>query len=320
MPAMLAALEAARVFEGATAPNPPVGCVLLDEAGNVISVAAHEKAGRLHAEALAIKKAHNAGVADQIHTVVVTLEPCNHWGRTPPCTEAIVATTAKAVVIGAADPNPNVNGGGADRLRAAGLAVDFFDAARHPALAGALKRLIAPFTKRVSTGMPWVTVKQALNSAGNMLPPAGQKTFTAQSSLVLAHRLRRRADAIITGSGTVLADSPQFTVRHVADIANKQRKLVLFDRRHRVSGEYVEAAEQLGFGVVFADALEPALRELAKGGVLEVLVEAGPQLTTTVLASGLWDEHVVITQSASLGGDDQIETRHNASDADRPGE
>lgn len=309
--AMAAALAAARVFEGATAPNPPVGCVLLDAGGYVISVAAHHGAGQLHAEASAIAQAHDAGLAENIHTVVVTLEPCNHWGRTPPCTEAILTTPAKQVVIGVADPNPHVSGGGADRLKAAGLAVSYFDVGRQPELGQALHRLIAPFRKRVTLGLPWVTVKQALNRMGNMLPPAGQKTFTARSSLVLAHRLRRRADAIITGSGTILADDPHFTIRHVEDIAGKRRKLVLFDRRRVVSDDYVAGAEQRGFEVVFADELEPTLRALAKGGALEVLAEAGPQLTSMVLASQFWDEHVLISQAAIDDGEDKIETRYN---------
>jgi diaminohydroxyphosphoribosylaminopyrimidine deaminase / 5-amino-6-(5-phosphoribosylamino)uracil reductase len=316
--AMSAALEAACAFEGATAPNPPVGCALLDKNGRTISVAAHQRAGQPHAEVLAIQSARAAGMADHIHTVVVTLEPCSHWGRTLPCTDAILATSAKAVVIGVADPNPHVKGGGADCLRAAGLAVSFFDAASDPALAQALNRLIAPFRKRVTAGLPWVTVKQALNRAGNMLPCTGQKPFTSKSSLTLAHQLRRRADAIITGSGTILADDPHFTVRHVEDVAGKRRKLVLFDRRRRVSSGYVDAASQRGFDTVFATELEPALRALASQGAIEVLVEAGALLTASVLASPFWDEHVRITQAAAANLEDLIEIRHNGKSSSEP--
>jgi diaminohydroxyphosphoribosylaminopyrimidine deaminase / 5-amino-6-(5-phosphoribosylamino)uracil reductase len=309
--AMAAAIDAARSFEGATAPNPPVGCLLLDAAGDVISIAAHQKAGQLHAEALAIQMAHEAGLASHIHTVVVTLEPCNHQGRTPPCTEAILSTTAKVVVIGMADPNPLVQGGGVERLRAAGLVVSLLDEAHQPALAQALKRLLAPFTKRMTQGLPWVTVKQAINREGTMLPQPGRKTFTSRSSLELAHTLRRRADAIVTGSGTILADAPEFTVRQVEEIVGKRRKLVLFDRRRRIPNGYIEAATRRGFEVIFGAELEPVLRALANQGVLEVLIEAGPQLTAAVLSSPYWDEHVVITQSAPSGGEDQIDIRHN---------
>jgi diaminohydroxyphosphoribosylaminopyrimidine deaminase / 5-amino-6-(5-phosphoribosylamino)uracil reductase len=296
--AMQAALAAARPWEGATVPNPPVGCALLDRAGNVIAAAGHHGAGQMHAEALAIQQARTAGKVDLIHTVVVTLEPCNHHGRTPPCTEAILATPAEHVVIGVVDPNPQVAGGGAARLRQAGLIVDVLQSDTQQ-----VERLIAPFRKRVTEGLPFVTVKQALNRDGNMLPPQGKKTFTSQGSLTVAHALRRRADAIFTGSGTVLADDPQFTVRLLPDHAGKRRKLVLFDRRKRIPSAYVEAATQRGFEVLFAIDIETALRTVAADGVLEVLVEAGPALTAHVLQSPFWDEHVVISQTDA---EDQI--------------
>ncbi len=123
--ALRLAIAAASRFRGATAPNPPVGCCLLDGAGRAVALGAHRRAGTAHAEAAAIAAAREAGTLDRIRTVVVTLEPCNHHGRTPPCTEAILATPAERVVIGAPDPNPQVAGGGARRLAGAGLAVTF---------------------------------------------------------------------------------------------------------------------------------------------------------------------------------------------------
>ena len=304
LPAFALALSEARKFEGATAPNPPVGCVLLDVNGNTLAAAAHQKAGQLHAEAMAIKQCHEAGLVDRIHTVVVTLEPCNHTGRTPPCTEAILSTSAREVWIGMADPNPHVAGGGADRLRNAGLNVQILNMADAPQLKQELQRLVGPFAKRVTKGLPWMTVKQAINREGSMVPPKGQKTFTSQSSLILAHTLRRRADAIITGSSTVLADDPHFTVRLVPDFPNTHRKLVLFDRRRRISQSYIDAATKRGFAVSFADNLNEALQQLAHEGALEVLVESGSTLTQMILDSGLWDEHVLIAQSDS--DEDQI--------------
>jgi diaminohydroxyphosphoribosylaminopyrimidine deaminase / 5-amino-6-(5-phosphoribosylamino)uracil reductase len=298
--AMDLALAAARLHEGATSPNPPVGCTLLDDKGAVLATAAHHGTGQPHAEALAIAQARAAGVDDRIHTVVVTLEPCNHHGRTPPCTEAILATSARAVVVGIKDPNSAVKGGGLDRLAAAGLSVRLFGHGKDEALA----RLIAPFAKRTTQGLSWVTVKQALSASGSMIPPAGQKTFTSESSLVLAHRLRRRADAIFTGSGTVLADDPLFTVRHVEDFSDKRRKLVLFDRRNRIPAQYRAAALASGFDVISATSLEQALRDVASGGGSEVLVEAGPRFTAYVLQSPFWDEHVLIRQGA---GSDHID-------------
>nr|WP_272212936.1 bifunctional diaminohydroxyphosphoribosylaminopyrimidine deaminase/5-amino-6-(5-phosphoribosylamino)uracil reductase RibD [Marinicella sp. W31]MDC2878866.1 bifunctional diaminohydroxyphosphoribosylaminopyrimidine deaminase/5-amino-6-(5-phosphoribosylamino)uracil reductase RibD [Marinicella sp. W31] len=283
-------------FAGATAPNPPVGCVLLDADGMVIAEGFHRKAGAPHAEAEAIFKARAAGLVSHIDTVVVTLEPCNHHGRTPPCADAILATPARRVIIGAPDPNPNVAGGGAGRLAAAGLSVIFASELadrRARQLAQQAARLIAPFARRSVTGLPWVTVKQAIDENGGMVPPAGATTFTSSSSLTLAHRLRRRADAILTGSGTILADNPQFTVRRVPDFAGKQRVLAILDRRNRVSAGYVADAETRGFSVLKSDSLLDVLRELGKQGVMEALIEAGPTLTTTVLESGLWDETCV---------------------------
>jgi diaminohydroxyphosphoribosylaminopyrimidine deaminase / 5-amino-6-(5-phosphoribosylamino)uracil reductase len=304
LPAITLALAEAQKFEGATAPNPPVGCVLLGIDGAVLSVAAHQKAGTLHAEALAIKQCNNP---DRIHTVVVTLEPCNHTGRTGPCTEAILSTSAKNVWIGMSDPNPHVAGGGADRLRNAGLHVQFLNEADAPKLKKDLQRVIAPFTKRALYGLPWVTIKQAINTQGSMIPPTGQKTFTSQSSLILAHQLRRRSDAIITGSGTVLADDPHFTVRLVEDFVGKHRHLVLFDRRRRISQSYLDAATARGFKISFANDLLSTLKNLSEQGALEILVEAGPSLIQSFLESNLWDEHVLITK----GDPDQIQVIQN---------
>lgn len=298
------ALDAARAREGATAPNPPVGCVALDASGRVLAVAAHKKAGTGHAEAVAIAECRANGLVEAIHTIVVTLEPCNHFGRTPPCSEAIRRTPAKAVWIGTGDPNPAVVGGGAEHLRAAGLVVRSIGDL-DPNLAASAQRLIAPFAKRMRTGVPWVTVKQALDANGSMIPPRGQKTFTAPSSLTLAHQLRRRADAVLTGSGTVLADAPEFTVRHVPDFAGKGRQLAILDRRGRVSAGYLDAARARGFRVLTPSSLADALHQLGETGAMEVLVEAGPQLTESVLASSFWDEHVRIT--AAKDGSDCIE-------------
>ena len=301
------AIAGAWRFAGATSPNPPVGCVLLDESGAIIAEGYHERAGLPHAEARAIDIARTLGVAHRIHTVVVTLEPCNHHGRTPPCTEAILSTPAKRIVIAAPDPNPKVCGGGAARLRAAGLNVELAaEIAELRGLAMAAQRLIAPFAKHALTGRPFVTVKQAIDETGSMVPPPGRKTFTSDASLKLAHVLRRRADAVLTGSGTVLADNPEFTVRHVADFPGKRRTLALLDRRLRVPKSYDEAAGARGFSVLRARSLDEALLRLGAAGALEVLVEAGPSLTTAVLEAGLADEHVLIAK----GDPDRVVITH----------
>lgn len=306
------ALARAEEFAGATAPNPPVGCAVLDQAGAVIACEAHRMAGQAHAEAAAIDACRRAGEEARIHTLVVTLEPCNHTGRTPPCVEAVLSTPARAVWIGAPDPNPKVAGGGAARLAAAGLEVRRLDDLPHPEaaeLARAARRLIAPFAVWSRTGRPWVTVKQALDAEGGMIPPPGRTTFTSEESLTLAHQLRRRCDAIVTGSGCVLADDPAFTVRRVPDHPGKRRKLAILDRRGRTPASYVEAAQARGFEVWVRPDLDRLLAELGEAGVLEALVEAGPTLLDAILERGLWDEHVVIRQSATSGRPDAVERR-----------
>ena len=312
------ALAAADQFVGATAPNPPVGCVLLDIEGNVLACAAHPHAGAPHAEALAIALCDQAGTTHSIHTVVVTLEPCNHTGRTPPCAEAILRTPARQVWIGVKDPNPKVPGDGAARLAAAGLRVGYIAELDHPAAVGlALKahRLIAPFAKRMQTGLPWVTVKQALTHDGSMIPPKGAKTFTSPASLVLAHQLRKRADAVLTGSGTVLADAPDFTVRRVADFAGKRRFLAILDRRGLVPASYLDAARARGFAVFIETDIAAALRHLGQLGALEVLVEAGPAVLQAVRDGGFWDEWITIEQGEA---EDRV-TATLRQDTDRKG-
>jgi diaminohydroxyphosphoribosylaminopyrimidine deaminase/5-amino-6-(5-phosphoribosylamino)uracil reductase len=306
-----AAFDAAAALQGATAPNPPVGCAILDAAGVTLAIAAHTGAGRPHAEAVAIALCRAAGVEERIHTVVVTLEPCNHTGRTPPCVEAILATPARRVVIGAADPNPHVAGGGAAALTVAGLDVAFVgDLPGGAPLAAASRRLIAPFVRRAADGRPWVTVKRAFDQGGSMIPPPGAKTFTAPASLDLAHALRRRADAILTGIGTVLADGPLFTVRRLADHSGRRRTLVVLDRHERLPPEYAPAAALRGLNVRVESDLGAALDRLAADGALEVLVEAGPRLSAAVLDAGLWDEAIDI--HAGPGGADRVERRYRA--------
>lgn len=295
------ALDAARALAGATAPNPPVGCAVLAADGSVLAVEAHQGAGLPHAEAVALSACRDRW--DAVHTLVVTLEPCNHHGRTPPCSQAILASPARAVWIGARDPNPAVAGGGALRLSAAGLDVAFVAGP----LAAESARLIAPFAMRATQGRPWLTLKQAFTADGSMIPPSGAKTFTSEASLDLAHALRRRADAVITGSGTILADAPLLTVRRVGDPRRAPRRLAILDRRRRVPDAYLAAARERGLDPSLHADIPALLSDLADGGALEALVEAGPTLSAAFLAADLWDERVVITKAARGGGPDTVE-------------
>ncbi len=223
----------------------------------------------------------------------------------------------KRVVYGVADENPRVQGGGARRLREAGIEVlalrelvdelDVESADEAAELLAGCEELVAPFFHWVRTGLPWVTVKTAFDSFGSMLPPAGEKTFTSAESLRFAHELRRRSDAILTGSGTVLSDSPLFTVRNVEDHPGKKRWLVVLDRRGRVPSDWMSERSEK-FEVLretHDDGISHALKFLGEKGVHEILVEGGPSVASAFLEHGLWNEHYMIRS----GFPDRIERR-----------
>ncbi len=296
---------------GATAPNPSVGCALLDRNGTVLASGTHPKVGAPHAEIMAINEAHQKGVLDQVHTALVTLEPCNHTGRTPPCSEALLNTPVKDIWIGTADPNPKASGG-ASRLREApgSRNVTFLsDHAELADLAEDCTALIAPFTRRILHHRPWISVKQARDEAGSMVPPAGQKTFTSAASLTFAHRMRRATDAIITGIGTVLTDDPSFTVRHVADHTSRgPRIIVVCDRSGgpfgRMPSLWRARMAEAGFTVLVSDNLANVPALLAEHGVNWAMVEAGPTLLKAVSELNLWDDWLTIHKTNST---DRIE-------------
>lgn len=298
--AMQLALKEAYAYEGATAPNPPVGAVALDEDGNLLASAGHPGAGQPHAEALVAQECIHQDIGDRVHTMVVTLEPCNHHGLTPPCSKMLKDLGIKRLVYGCVDPNPKATGG-LKYLASAGVEIIESE------LSGRCATLLAPFKKLMETGKPYVTIKRALNSDSTMIPPEGQKTFTSPSSLDYAHELRKRSDAIITGSGTILADNPFFTVRRVPDHSNRKRELVYLDRRGRVSNDWVKRAGQNGFHVSSQNGIEDALKYLGQQGCLRVLIEAGPLLSNSILESGLWDEEILIHQ----GEPDNIEKNYS---------
>ncbi|MCC6954207.1 MAG: bifunctional diaminohydroxyphosphoribosylaminopyrimidine deaminase/5-amino-6-(5-phosphoribosylamino)uracil reductase RibD [Deltaproteobacteria bacterium] len=299
---MTLALQEASLHIGRTAPNPPVGATALGAGGILLATGAHEQPGTPHAEVVVLDRCRAENI--QVDTLVVTLEPCNHFGRTPPCTDAIIAAGVRRVIYGVRDPNPRVAGGGIEKLLAHGIVVEQIDASKRDEC----DILIQPFRKRITTGRPFVTVKTAHLPGGSMIPPFGRKTFTSPASIRFAHELRKRSDAIITGSGTVLADDPLFTVRAVADHPDKKRLLVIFDRRKRITPAWEAAASSRGFEIIRHDDIEAALDDLGSRGCLEVLVEGGPSLAQSFLLQGLWDRHVRIEQGRSALEPDIIRT------------
>ncbi len=289
------AIDAACVHLGATAPNPPVGCAILDRDGRVLVAAGHERAGQPHAEALALLRLAGTGRSAEAHTLLVTLEPCNHQGRTGPCTEAILRSPVRTVWIGCPDPNPHVGGHGADRLRDNGLVVHQLGAspdAEEARLHRDCRALIAPFRRWATDGRPWITVKQALDAEGGMVPPAGARTFTDAASLRLAHRLRRATDAVVTGAGTIRADRPHFTVRHLPDHPGRRRLLAVVGRS--LPDGYAEAAQARGFDVRLVSSPDRLLPMLGDAGVSWAMVEAGPRLLDALCQDGSWDDWLTI--------------------------
>ncbi len=201
----LALEEATR---GRPSPNPRVGAVVVDE-GKVIALGYHAEAGQRHAEVAAIR---NAGRSVAGATLYVTLEPCDHHGRTGPCTEAIIDASIARVVIGCLDPAPR-GSAGIERLERAGIQVEL------GLLEDQAKALVADFAKHVNTGLPFVTLKAAVTLDGKIASRTGEsKWITGEAARSETHRMRSDADAILVGIGTVLADDPSLTVRHVEGV------------------------------------------------------------------------------------------------------
>ncbi|MBS0984863.1 bifunctional diaminohydroxyphosphoribosylaminopyrimidine deaminase/5-amino-6-(5-phosphoribosylamino)uracil reductase RibD [Acetobacter thailandicus] len=309
--AFRAALAEAARFVGQTAPNPAVGCALLDEHDEIVLVAAHHRAGELHAERLALQQAREAGVIERVRTAVVTLEPCNHTGRTPPCTEALLDSPVETVWIGCRDPNPRVDGSGAARLAQAGLTVLWLaEAGGATEVFARCQALLAPFACKQIHRRPWITVKQALNAQGSMVPPAGQTTFTSSASLTFAHRIRRMTDGILTGTGTILADLPSFTVRHVPDHEHVRRLLVICGQQDALPQSWLDQRRAC-FDIRFCSDLTHLPALLAQTSAMWLMAEAGPRLLAALRQNNLWDDWLTIRQGAEAQDQYFISQRQN---------
>lgn len=294
-------------------PNPRVGCVLVKD-GAVVGEGWHERAGAPHAEAMALEA---AGPAARGADCFVTLEPCNHTGRTGPCSEALLAAGVKRVVAAVADPNPAVAGGGLERLRRAGVAVEC------GLLAAEAEALNPGFFSRARRGRPWVRVKLAASLDGRTAVASGESRWiTGEAARADVQRWRARASAMLTGSGTVLADDPRFNVRIETP---RQPGRVILDStfRTRPDARLFEAGGPVVvIGVEGAEAspalaerariervpaagggldLEAVARRLAALEVNEVHVEAGATLCGALLGAGLVDELVLYLAPALLG-------------------
>jgi len=313
-----AAIELAEHGLYTTTPNPRVGCLLVQD-GRVMARGWHQHAGGPHAEAAALSDA-NESVEGA--TCYVSLEPCAHHGRTPPCADALIAAKLGRVVVGSKDPSVHAAGQGIARLQAAGIIVDVFE--RPAAL-----DLNLGFFKRVTKQMPLVRLKVAMSLDGRTATASGESQWiTGAAARADVQYWRARSCAIVTGIGTVLADDPHLHVRvgdYAVDGVIRQPLRVVVDSQLRtplnaqlfkVAGSALVATATPGRETLqrFRDAgvelfvgggervdIAALLRELARRGANEVLVEAGATLTGEMLRLGLWDEAIVYLAPKLLG-------------------
>jgi diaminohydroxyphosphoribosylaminopyrimidine deaminase/5-amino-6-(5-phosphoribosylamino)uracil reductase len=264
------ALELAERGRGRTVPNPLVGAVLVAD-GEIVGEGWHERAGEAHAEVVALEA---AGERARGATLYVTLEPCAHHGRTPPCADALVEAAVGRVVAAAGDPNPLTNGAGLEILEAAGILVE---------LAGGDLEWRARVQNEayrvwVAERRPFVVYKAAVTLDGRVTVP-GSRWVSGEESRRRVHELRAQMDAVAVGMGTVRADDPQLTARGVG--AERQPRRLAFGSGPLPDGSELE---------LLSGSLEDELARLAEEGVQSLLLEGGPTLATAFLAAGLVDK------------------------------
>ncbi|MEK8081066.1 bifunctional diaminohydroxyphosphoribosylaminopyrimidine deaminase/5-amino-6-(5-phosphoribosylamino)uracil reductase RibD [Pseudomonas sp. XK-1] len=322
---MARALELARKGLYSTHPNPRVGCVIVRD-GVIVGEGWHVRAGEPHAEVHALRQ---AGDQARGATAYVTLEPCSHHGRTPPCADALVAAGVARVVVAMQDPNPQVGGSGLLRLMQAGIAV------QGGVLEAEARALNAGFIKRMEQGLPFVRVKLAMSLDGRTAMASGESQWiTGPAARAAVQRLRARSSVVLTGADTVLTDAARLTVRpdelgldleQTALAASRAPLRVLVDGRLRVplDAAFFQAGAAMVATCAAAEArdrylneghellalpsssgqvdLQRLLAELAQRGANEVLVEAGPRLAGAFARLGLVDEYQLFVAPKFLG-------------------
>lgn len=278
------ALLIAERGRGKVSPNPLVGCVLVKD-GTVIAEGWHDHLGGLHAEQMAIHDAEEKGHSPNGSTAYVTLEPCNHFGRTPPCTEALMWAGVREVIIAHHDPNPNVRGDGCRVLEAAGIPI------RVGLMEEEAHEQMRAFMHWCAHRRPLVTVKLALDAHGSVDDRASEpQRFTSRGCLEKVHELRRDCDAILVGVETVNRDNPQLNVRLVP--STRQPLRVVIDPSQRIDATaklLVDEGETLLMQSDFTG-LNSLLHQLADREIQRVLVEGGPTTVHRFLEAGLVDE------------------------------
>lgn len=320
---MQLAIKEARKGLGRTSPNPCVGAVVV-KSNSLIATGYHQKAGTPHAEVHALRA---AGEKANGATLYVTLEPCNHTGRTPPCTQAILESGISRVVVGMLDPNPLVAGGGCKTLGAQGIEVT------QGVLVEECLCLNRPFIKQITTGLPWVIMKAGMSLDGRLALASGQCAWiTNEQSRRQVHRLRDRVDAILIGSGTALSDDPALTTR-LPGRRGRDSLRVILDTALRLAptakmllqtsnaatwifcgpeADAKRAEALIGAGAVIRQVsldgtgqldLGAVLCELGRAQITSVLVEGGSRVHGAFLRAGLVDEVNIFVAPIFIGAD-----------------
>ncbi len=285
---MAEALKDSRAARRRASPNPWVGCVVVGPSGEILGRGATEPPGGAHAEVLALAM---AGARAKGGTAYVTLEPCAHRGRTPPCTEALAGAGVRRVVCGVLDPDPNVSGAGLAALAGAGIET------ASGVLAGAVEELLRPYLTHRRSGRPFVVLKLAATMDGRLAARDGSSRWiTGETARRDAHELRADSDAVLVGAGTVRRDDPELTVRFV-DVARQPLRVVLGEA---TAGARVQPALEL------TGDPRGVLDELGRRGVLQLLVEGGSRVAGELHRLGLVNRYVFYLAPCLLGGSDGV--------------
>lgn len=321
---MQEALALARQAEGRTAPNPAVGAVVLDSRGQVVGRGFHPRAGEPHAEVFAFDE---AGARADGGTLYVTLEPCCHHGRTPPCLDRVLASGVRRVVIGMLDPNPLVAGKSAEILRSAGIATTIGVAEQE------CQHLNRGFVKRMKSGLPWVALKLAVTLDGRIADRTGSSRWiSGPEARLYVHELRNIFDCVLVGPGTAVKDDPELTVRDIAGSRNPVRavydpkltvspsaricrvpvdcvapRTVIFCDETEASqhkNDYCSHVQLIGLTDAPGESkLTQAMRSLVNTGVNSVLCEGGAKFAASMLGQKLVDEvHWIIATKFLVDG------------------
>ena len=280
------ALDLAERGRGTTRPNPIVGAVVVRD-GEIVGEGWHERAGGPHAEVVALEA---AGARARGATLYVTLEPCMHHGRTPPCADAVIAAGVFRVVAAAGDPNPKTDGQGFERLRAAGLEVELPGGE----LERRARRQNEAYRTWIAKSRPFVTYKAAMTLDGRLAAAGGDaRWISGEASRRLVHELRAASDAVAVGMGTVRAENPKLTARDVGAVCQPRR--LAFGHGPLPKGSELE---------LLSGPLVEELARLAEEGVQSLLLEGGPTLAGAFLRARLIDKLLLFVAPKLVGGDD----------------